>query len=91
MPHNTDGLERMVVRICPENRALFENMLRDGGFADEQDMLNTALTVLGWTIRHAQQKRAVAATDIAHGLAYELSMPFLEHAAGSLTITAEPG
>jgi len=59
----------------------FERLRVEGGFETRKELLNNALTLMGWAIRHAHAGHSVAALDEKSGKSYELAMPFLEYAA----------
>lgn len=60
-----------------EKLADLNRMVADGHFEDRRDLLNSALTVMQWAIRHAKAGHTIAAVDEDGGKYHELAMPFL--------------
>jgi hypothetical protein len=54
-----------------------DQLVVDGGFSDRADLLNNALTIMGWIIRHAKEGHEIAALDDPPDRCFVLSLPFL--------------
>lgn len=60
-----------------------KDLIRIADFKNYPDMLNNAVSLMGWAIRHVQEGRVIVAFDERRNAMKELSMPFLEHIARS--------
>ena len=81
MSDTKQQLARLQFELSYDKLDEFERLRAEGGFETRKELLNNALTLLGWAIRHAEQGHAVVAMDDEAGKSYELQMPFLTYAA----------
>jgi hypothetical protein len=72
---------RLQFELSAEKLDEFERVRQEGGFESRKDLLNNALTLLKWTMKHAQQGHVIAAVDEKSKKYFELQMPFLTHVA----------
>ena len=72
---------RLQFELSAEKLAEFERLRQEGGFESRKDLLNNAVTLLKWAMKHAQQEHVIAAVDEKSKKYFELQMPFLSHAA----------
>jgi hypothetical protein len=63
-----------------------ERLREEGGFKAKKDLLNNALTLLKWAMKHAEKGHVLAAVDRKSDKYFELQMPFLSHVARGLTM-----
>ena len=81
MPETRQGPVRLQFTMSSDTLAELHRLQAVGGFETRKDLLNNALTLMMWAIRHAHAGHAVTAIDDKAGTAHELNMPFLEYAA----------
>jgi len=53
--------------------------MRVADFKNYPDLLNNAVAMVGWAVRHVQSGHVIVAFDDRKNVMKELSMPFLEH------------
>jgi hypothetical protein len=85
MSETRQQLSRLQFELSQDKLEEFERLRMEGSFETRKELLNNALTLLGWAIRHAQVGHTIAAIDEKSGKSYELAMPFLTHAARNAT------
>jgi hypothetical protein len=73
--------QRLQFELSDEKLAEFEGLRKEGGFENRKDLLNNAVTLLKWAMRHAHAGHVVAAVDEKAEKYFELQMPFLSHVA----------
>ncbi len=71
-------LHKLQFDLTPDKLEDFERLRVEGGFGTRKELLNNALTVLSWVMRHARAEHTIAAIDEKSGRMYELAMPFLD-------------
>lgn len=82
MPPNAPTV-RMQFETSQEKAAEIRRLTESCGFESQKELFNTAVTLLKWALRHAQDGHSVAAIDEAQGKYFQLEMPFLQHATES--------
>jgi hypothetical protein len=70
---------RLQFELSHEKLDEFDRLQMEGGFETRKELLNNALTLLGWAMRHVKDGHTVAAIDDKSSRFYELQMPFLTH------------
>jgi hypothetical protein len=60
-------------------------LMRVADFKNYPDLLNNAVAMVGWAVRHVQSGHVIVAFDDRKNVMKELSMPFLEHISQSNT------
>jgi murein L,D-transpeptidase YcbB/YkuD len=92
----TKQLTRLQFELSAEKLDEIDRLRREGGFENRKDLLNNAVTLLKWAMKHAEEGHAVAAIDEKSTKYFELQMPFLSHVAsnarnrGSVAATERP-
>jgi len=74
-------LTRLQFELSPDKLHEIDRLRSEGGFENRKDLLNNAITLLKWAIKHAEEGHAVAAIDEKSDKYFELQMPFLAHVA----------
>jgi hypothetical protein len=74
-------LARLQFELSYDKLQEFERLRLEGGFETRKELLNNALTLLSWAIRHAQAGHTISALDEKSDKSYDLEMPFLTYAA----------
>jgi hypothetical protein len=72
---------RLQFELSPERVELFDQLRKAAGFENRKELLNNALTLVEWAIRHARAGHTIASLDEKSDKLYELEMPFLQHVA----------
>lgn len=70
---------RMQFEFSDERATEIGRLQQQCGFATRKDMFNTALTLLKWAARHAEQGHAVGAISETDKQYWQLEMAFLTH------------
>lgn len=70
---------RLQFELSREKLEEFEQLRQAGGFETRKDLLNNAITLLKWAMKHAREGHVVAAVDERTQKYFELEMPFLSH------------
>ena len=75
----SNAVGRLQFELTRDKLDEIERLRIDGGFDTRKDLLNNAMTLMKWALKHAEEGHAIAAID--GGKYFELQMPFLTHAA----------
>jgi hypothetical protein len=74
MPQSSVRLE---LEISPENLNEWDSLLGECGLETRKELLNSAMTMFKWAVRHAREGHSIAAIDDTKKKYFELDMPFL--------------
>jgi hypothetical protein len=68
---------RVTIELAPEKQQEIEDLLSECGFSDKKDLINNAITMLGWAVKSLKSGCKVGTIDEENRQYTELQMPFM--------------